>query len=82
MSAQTYNLLAEVPEMLKLGIDILRISPQQKHMPAIVAAFDAARRGEAVSPDMTGWAGEDMVDGYWFGDPGIASHHQTALAQQ
>ena len=82
MSAQTYNLLAEVPEMLKLGIDILRISPQQKHMPAIVAAFDAARRGEAVSPDMTGWAGEDMVDGYWFGDPGIASHHQMALAQQ
>jgi collagenase-like PrtC family protease len=81
MSAQTYNLLAEVPDMLKTGIDILRISPQPKHMPEIVAAFDAARRGEAVAPDMRGWAGEGMVDGYWFGDAGIASHHQAALAE-
>ncbi|MFZ4536498.1 U32 family peptidase [Propionivibrio sp.] len=81
MSAQTYNLLAEVPEMLKMGIDILRISPQPAHMPAIIAAFDAARRGEIVQPDTTGWAAEGMVDGYWFGEPGINTHHQAALAQ-
>ncbi len=81
MSAQTYNLLAEIPDMLKIGIDIVRLSPQPACMPAIVAAFDAARRGETVHPDTSGWAAEGLVDGYWFGEPGIASHHQTALTQ-
>ncbi len=81
MSAQTYNLLAEVPEMLKMGIDIIRVSPQPKHMAKIIAAFDAARRGEMTQPDMTAWATDGLVDGYWFGEPGIASHHQAALAQ-
>lgn len=81
MSAQTYNLLNEVPTMRAMGIDILRISPQPQHTAAIVAAFDTARRGEAVNPDMTGWASEGMVDGYWFGDAGIVQHHQSALAQ-
>ncbi len=78
MSAQTCNLLAEIPEMLAMGIDSVRISPQAAHMPAIIAAFDAARRGEAVAPDMRGWAAEGMVDGYWFGKPGIETH---AIAQ-
>lgn len=81
MSAQTYNLLAEVPEMQKMGIDIIRISPQPKHMAEIISAFDAARRGEMTQPDMSQWAAEGLVDGYWFGEPGIASHHRTALAQ-
>jgi len=81
MSAQTYNLLAEVPEMLKMGIDIVRVSPQPKHMPEIIAAFDAARRGEAVQPDTSGWSTDGMVDGYWFGDAGIVSHHKAALEQ-
>ena len=74
MSAQTCNLLGEVPEMLAMGIDSVRISPQAAHMPAIIAAFDAARRGESFAPDMSGWAAEGMVDGYWFGRPGIESH--------
>jgi collagenase-like PrtC family protease len=81
MSAQTYNLLHEVPEMLAMGIDIIRVSPQPQHTAAIVAAFDTARRGEPVNPDTTGWASEGMVDGYWFGDAGIVQHHQRALAQ-
>ncbi|MFZ2854688.1 MAG: U32 family peptidase [Rhodocyclaceae bacterium] len=81
MSAQTYNLLGEVPDMLAMGIDIIRISPQPQHTAAIVAAFDAARRGEPVSPDTTGWASEGMVDGYWFGDAGIVQRQQGALEQ-
>jgi len=80
MSAQTYNLLAEVPAMQAMGIDIIRVSPQPECMPQIIAAFDAARRGEPVAPDMAGWASDGMVDGYWFGEPGIARHHQAALS--
>ena len=74
MSAQTYNLLAQVPAMRALGIDVIRISPQPDKMDEIIAAFDAARRGESVSPDTAGWASCGLVDGYWFGDAGIARH--------
>lgn len=73
-----YNLLAEVPEMLKMGIDSVRLSPQPQHMPEIIAAFDAARRGERVQPDNNAWASEGMVDGYWFGKAGISVQHQAA----
>jgi collagenase-like PrtC family protease len=75
MSAQSYNLLNEVPDMLKMGIDIIRISPQPQHMPAIIGAFDAARRGKAVNADTGAWCADGLVDGYWFGDAGIAKHH-------
>lgn len=77
MSAQSYNLLAEVPAMLELGIDILRISPQAEGTPAIVAAFDAARRGESASADPA-WNADGLVNGYWYGQAGIA--RQGALA--
>lgn len=80
MSAQSYNLLAEVADMRALGIDIIRISPQPTYTAEIVAAFDAARRGEPASARPE-WNPEGLVDGYWFGDAGIARHHQAALDQ-
>ena len=73
MSAQTCNLLAEVPQMRAMGIDILRLSPQAQHMAAIIEAFDAARRGDKPSPIARECASEGFVDGYWFGKPGIAT---------
>ena len=81
MSAQTYNLLAQVPQMLAMGIDVIRLSPQPQHMAEIIKAYDAARRGEALSPDTSGWASEGMVDGYWFGRPGIDAQQQQAQQQ-
>jgi len=77
MSAQTCNLLAEIPAMRAMGIDCVRLSPQANKMAAIIAAFDAARRGDAAAAatvDTSGWASEGLVDGYWHGEPGIASH--------
>jgi collagenase-like PrtC family protease len=71
MSAQSYNLLAEMREMRQLGIDAVRISPQPAHTAAIVAAFDAARRGEAVQADPA-WNAEGLVNGFWHGKAGIA----------
>jgi len=57
-----------------MGIEVIRISPQPQAMTAVIAAFDAARRGAAVAPDTSGWASDGLVDGYWFGDAGIACH--------
>ncbi|KXB31482.1 protease [Dechloromonas denitrificans] len=81
MSAQSYNLLHEIPDMLQLGIDIVRISPQKQHLDAIIGAFDAARNGQAFSVDSRDWSASGLVDGYWFGDAGIVQRHTQALAQ-
>jgi collagenase-like PrtC family protease len=79
MSAQSYNLLHEVPTMLEMGIDIIRVSPQPKHTAEILAAFDAARRVQPASAQAE-WSSEGLVDGYWFGDAGIVQRHSQALA--
>ena len=81
MSAQSYNLLHEIPEMLKMGIDIIRISPQKQHMNEIIAAFDSARRGEQALADTQHWDACGLVDGYWFGDAGIVQRHTQALTE-
>ena len=81
MSAQNYNLLHEIPDMLAMGIDIIRISPQKEHIGEIIAAFDAARHGATVSPDRTGWSASGEVDGYWFGAAGIVRRHPEVIEQ-
>ena len=81
MSAQSYNLLHEIPDMLAMGIDIVRISPQKEQIAEIIAAFDTARRGQTPAVDSRCWNACGLVDGYWFGDAGIVAHHTQALAQ-
>lgn len=79
MSAQTYNLLAQVPEFVELGIEAIRLSPQPGDMGAIIAAFDTARRGQppASQPDWNSLAGAaGYCDGYWHGKPGIQLENQ------
>ena len=81
MSAQSYNLLHEIPEMLKMGIDIIRVSPQKQHINEILAAFDSARRGETPNANTQHWDACGLVDGYWFGDAGIVQRHTQALTE-
>lgn len=76
MSAQNYCLLGEMPELLALGIDAVRISPQVNHTHAIVAAFAAARDGQKITPDPA-WNADGWVNGFWHNKAGI---EQTALA--
>lgn len=71
MSAQTCSLLAQMPELLALGIDAVRISPQAAHTFEVLEAFDRARKGEAVV-DNAAWAPAGTVNGFWFGRAGTA----------
>lgn len=70
MSAQTYCLLEQMPEILKMGVERIRISPQKHKMAEIVAAFDSARRGEELLADES-WTQHGFVNGYWQGTAGI-----------
>lgn len=69
-SAQTFNLLAEVAQLIAQGFDALRISPQSRHTVEVIAAFDAARRG-APAQACTDWAPDGWCNGYWHGTAGI-----------
>ena len=79
MSAQSYNLLHEIPDMLQMGIDIVRISPQKACLNEIIGAFDRARNGQPAVADGS-WDACGLVEGYWFGDAGINQHRTQALA--
>lgn len=70
MSAQTYNLLDAMPDLLSSGIDAVRISPQPEHMDEVLAAFDAARHAAPATADAA-WASCGYVNGYWHGKAGI-----------
>ncbi len=80
MSAQSYNLLHEIPDMLAMGIDIARISPQKAHIDEIITAFDLARHGRPAQAGSQAWNASGLVDGYWFGDAGIRQHHTQDAA--
>lgn len=68
-SGHPVNLLAEVPQMRELGVDVLRISPRAEGTEAIVRAFDAARHGQAV--DLAPLQHEPWCNGYWHGEAGM-----------
>lgn len=77
-SAHTVNLLAELPAMRELGVDILRISPQSEHMEQIIALFDQALR-DALDPaeaaaQLNALMPVGPCDGYWHGEAGMAKH--------
>jgi collagenase-like PrtC family protease len=65
LSAKTYNLLAEVPQMAAAGVDIVRISPQAQGLGKVAEAFRRALDGEAAA-----LAG-DHCNGFWHGKPGL-----------
>lgn len=49
-SALTHQVLDQLPELEKLGVDVLRISPQHNHSMEIIDIFDAGRQGAELEP--------------------------------
>jgi collagenase-like PrtC family protease len=79
-SAQTQNLLPIVSEIVSLGADLLRISPQQHGTFKAIAALDnALNKGEPL-PDLSHHMEHGECNGYWFGDAGMATDRQSAGA--
>ncbi|MDR2636984.1 MAG: U32 family peptidase [Zoogloeaceae bacterium] len=81
MSAQTLNLLSQIPGLIRMGVEAIRLSPQERHMESVLAAFFAACHGQTPDPAALAAAADEtgFCDGYWFGRPGIEWKQAEAM---
>lgn len=74
-SAETYNLVAELGAMRRVGVDVVRLSPQARGMREIVEIFRAALDGALDAATAQARLAPHIVDracnGYWHGRPGM-----------
>ncbi len=80
-SAATSNLIAAVPKMVEMGVDIIRLSPQHRSpnavmMEKVVGAFDGVLKGtmdlhdaEAAIEQVNGT--NPLCNGFWYGEAGM-----------
>jgi collagenase-like PrtC family protease len=74
-SARSFSLLGEWDTVIRMGVDVLRISPQATHTERIIELFDACRAGR-LEPAQARAEAEALMpcgpcDGYWHGRPGM-----------
>ena len=74
-SAKTCNLIEEVDELVELGVDVLRISPQSQHTKHIIEIFHQHLNGELSEHDactaLHPCAPKGFCNGYWYGTAGM-----------
>ncbi len=74
-SARVYSLVHALQEMEAFGVGVARLSPQAQHMPAVIAVFDALRRGMLDAPAaharLLPLMPAEPCNGYWYGRPGL-----------
>lgn len=69
LSGRVYNLLRERPEMEKIGVGLMRFSPEAEGLFEGIEALCAAMKG---NDDGSGGIdfGKRDLNGYWYGEPG------------
>jgi len=74
-SHRVYTLVAQIPEMRQLGVDVLRVSPQFERTGEVVAALRAALDGKltpaAAAATIAALAPAPQCNGYWHDRPGL-----------
>ncbi|XKE45373.1 U32 family peptidase [Halomonas organivorans] len=78
LSGACQDLRHELPAMQAMGVAAARLSPRAAGMAEIVAAYDAARRGEPPAPDPLRLVDASLCDGYWHGGAGMARRTEEA----
>ncbi|RDE18045.1 U32 family peptidase [Motiliproteus coralliicola] len=74
LSGQTYNLLPELDEMKRIGVDIVRLSPQGEEMASVIKQFRDQLDGNSNQIPIIP---QDAVNGYWYDDAGLVNTHQS-----
>ena len=85
-SALTHQSLDQLPELERLDVDVLRISPQSSHTMEIVDIFDAGRKGaepETLKEELLSLLPLGACNGYLVGQAGMEfSSENTHETQQ
>lgn len=83
-SSRVCNLVTELEAMQRLGVDVVRVSPQPLHNEKILALFrdrlDGKLSGTEAAMQMTRLMPDEACDGYWHGRPGIEQVSATLHA--
>lgn len=73
-SARIHSLIDAWDDLVNLGVDVARISPQSQHTTEVIDLYDAVRRaqinGRSARNAMLGLLPERDCNGYWHGQPG------------
>lgn len=71
LSGARYDLMREIPDMEKMGVSTVRLSPEHQGMDDVVRRFDQVRRGEIPATDPLQLVEAPPCNGYWYGKPGM-----------
>lgn len=75
-SAQVCNLSGEVGAMRRLGVDVLRISPQSTHTVELIDIFRARLAGDLTAQNaharLAGLGAGASCNGFWHGEAGLS----------
>ncbi len=71
LSGARYDLLRELPDMARMGVGTVRLSPEYQGMEAVVRRFDQVRRGQVPVADPLRLVEAPPCNGYWYGKPGM-----------
>jgi len=79
-SAKTCNLLGDINDIIKLGVDVLRISPQSNHTEKIINIFYECLNGKQTIEEseqaLTSLMPIGSCNGYWRGNAGMEKAQQ------
>ncbi len=74
-SDRVQNLIDELPSLRNVGVDVLRLTPQARHMPQIVRLFRGVLDGAIVASqalvEMRELMPAERCNGFWHGKPGL-----------
>jgi collagenase-like PrtC family protease len=71
LSGSRYDLMRELPDMERMGVSTVRLSPEHQGMDEVVKRFDQVRRGETPVTDPLQLVEAPPCNGYWYGKPGM-----------
>jgi len=83
-SARTLNLIAELDDLRRMQVDVLRISPQSRQTDTVIRLFHDCLQGtcstDEAATELVALMPVGSCNGYWYGDAGMDSRHPAAAA--